>query len=58
MNFLIFPPLTPDELAQVQALSAELEIVNAMTEEDASGRDTASCRNVRQPHSGPACACR
>ena len=35
MNFLIYPPLTPEELAQVQAVSAELEIVNALTEEDA-----------------------
>ena len=35
MNFLIYPPLTPDELAQVQAVSADLEIVNALTEEDA-----------------------
>ncbi len=35
MNFLIYPPLTPEELAQVQAVSAELEIVNALTKEDA-----------------------
>jgi len=35
MNFLIYPALTSGELAQVQALSSELEIVNAMTEEDA-----------------------
>ncbi len=35
MNFLIYPPLTPEELAQVQAVSAELEIVNALTEADA-----------------------
>ena len=35
MNFLIYPPLTPDELAQVQAVSSQLEIVNALTEEDA-----------------------
>ena len=35
MNFLIFPPLTPGELAQVQAVSSELEIVNALTEEEA-----------------------
>ncbi len=35
MNFLIYPPLTPDELAQVQAVSPELEVVNALTEEDA-----------------------
>ncbi len=35
MNFLIYPPLTPAELAQVQAVSPELEIVNALTEEDA-----------------------
>ena len=35
MNFLIFPPLTPDELEQVRAVSPELEIVNALTVEDA-----------------------
>ena len=35
MNFLIYPPLTPEELAQLQAVSPELEIVNALTEEDA-----------------------
>jgi len=35
MNFLIYPPLTPDELEQVQAVSPDLEIVNALTEEDA-----------------------
>lgn len=35
MNFLIYPPLTPDELEQVRAVSAELEIVNAVTEEEA-----------------------
>ncbi len=35
MNFLIFPPLTPDELEQVRAVSPELEIVNALTVEEA-----------------------
>ena len=35
MNFLIYPALTASELAQVQALSSDLEIVNALTEEDA-----------------------
>ena len=35
MNFLIYPALRSSELAQVQALSSELEIVNALTEEDA-----------------------
>ena len=35
MNFLIYPPLTPEELEQVQAVSPDLEIVNALTEEDA-----------------------
>ncbi len=35
MNFLIYPPLTPDELEQVRAVSPDLEIVNALTEEEA-----------------------
>ena len=35
MNFLIYPPLHADELTQVQAVSAHLELVNAQTEEDA-----------------------
>ncbi|MCY3990944.1 MAG: D-2-hydroxyacid dehydrogenase [Caldilineaceae bacterium] len=35
MNFLIFPPLTPDELEQVRAVSPDLEIVNALTEDEA-----------------------
>ncbi len=35
MNFLIYPPLTPDELEQVRAVSPELEIVNALSEEEA-----------------------
>ncbi len=35
MNFLIYPALTPDELEQVRAVSPELEIVNALTEEEA-----------------------
>ena len=35
MNFLIYPPLTPGELEQVRAVSPELEIVNALTEEEA-----------------------
>lgn len=35
MNFLIYPPLSPEDLAQVQAVSADLEIVNALTEEEA-----------------------
>lgn len=35
MNFLIYPPLTPEELEQVRAVSPDLEIVNALTEEEA-----------------------
>ena len=35
MNFLIYPALTSSQLEQVQALSPELEIVNALTEKDA-----------------------
>ena len=35
MNFLIYPSLTPDELEQVRAVSPDLEIVNALTEEEA-----------------------
>ena len=35
MNFLIYPPLSPGELEQVRSVSPELEIVNALTEEEA-----------------------
>ena len=35
MNFLLYPPLTPEELEQVRAVSPDLEIVNALTEEEA-----------------------
>ncbi len=35
MNFLIYPPLSPSELEQVRSVSPELEIVNALTEEEA-----------------------
>ena len=35
MNFLIYPPLSPSELEQVRSVSPDLEIVNAMTEEEA-----------------------
>lgn len=35
MNFLIYPALKPEELAQVQAVSPGLEIVNAQSEEEA-----------------------
>ena len=35
MNFLIYPPLSPGELEQVRSVSPDLEIVNALTEEEA-----------------------
>lgn len=35
MNFLIYPPLSPSELEQVRSVSPDLEIVNALTEEEA-----------------------
>jgi len=35
MNLLIYPPLSPDELAQVRAVSDGVEIVNAQTEAEA-----------------------
>lgn len=35
MNLLIYPALSPDELAQVQAVSEEVEIVNAQSEAEA-----------------------
>jgi len=35
MNLLIYPALSPDELAQVQAVSEGVEIVNAQSEAEA-----------------------
>ncbi|MBX3001719.1 MAG: D-2-hydroxyacid dehydrogenase [Caldilineaceae bacterium] len=35
MNLLIYPALSPDELAQVRAVSDEVEIVNAQSEDEA-----------------------
>ena len=35
MNFLIYPALSPEELEQVRAVSPDLELVNALTEEEA-----------------------
>ena len=35
MNLLIYPSLSPDELAQVRAVSEGVEIVNAQSEAEA-----------------------